>query len=180
MDVRALLSSKGLLTKAVDAWLRKQFVRTVDELAYFFITNDEILNEAPFMADAWISAVANKSHTYELHARMLRMLNEVRQASEMCLPPPPPRPRRKRLHKPRTQGPTDNKAKDVAARASAAELALQLSFSWAPSRGLAKGISPGDKILLVLREVKLNSLIGFEPQGVLRAVRECYVRGIPP
>ena len=149
MDARALLSSKGLLTGTVGSWMRKQFVRTVDELAYFFLTNDEILDEAPFMADAWISAVANKSHAYELHGRMLRMLSEVRQASEMCLPSPPPKPRKQRPHRPRAKGPTDSKAKDVAARASAAALALQLSFSWAPARGLAKGVNPGDKILLV-------------------------------
>ena len=51
MHVRSLLREEGQLDDTVDQWLRKQFVSSVDELAYFFLSSDDIANETPCMAE---------------------------------------------------------------------------------------------------------------------------------
>ena len=174
MRLAPLLAARNLYTDQVRTWLHANVCRTTDDLAYAFKDNSQLLEIAPFLAEAWVVAAAHCSSDTELVARVRAMNSDFYKSKAACRPLSPPKPakRKKKPYRPRTTGPKDVKGEDRRRREKAAEEAVRHSLSMAPQRGVARGMPAGDPLINVIRETQVLKVAQFEPNGVRNAVKE--------
>jgi hypothetical protein len=177
MALSTLLQNSGLYTSDVQDWLTSNCCQTADDLAYAFEGTEQLMRIAPFMAEAWCLAAQHKSDDIDLTRRVRAVRYELLRAEQRCAPPPMPRPRKvkTRTFQRKNEGVKDERAADKDRRRQAAEQAVQLSLSWAPERGVAKGIERTSPLILAVRAAQVKKLSLFEPKGVLLAVRDCQL-----
>ena len=172
-----VLRALGLLTAEVQQWLSDEEVVTLDDLAMSFTSAQRVMDEAPFMTEAWAAAAARQSEAWRGKAGLKVLLQGLREAGRAIAGRAPAGAKSsvksklpRRTGKPRAKPVVKAKAVDKATRTKAAVAAVELSLSWAPSAGLAQGLKQDDPLLDVVRDVHTHKLSLFEAKGVWGAI----------
>ena len=124
METIPILEARGILTAEVRKWLQDNRIENADDLIQSFGSTEELLEDAPFLAEAWAEAAQHASSGQKLGRRPSQVLRALRFSAAMCEPIPSPPVRawkaRQRPYQPRGTGPEDVKSKDKSSRREAA------------------------------------------------------------
>ena len=174
-----LLEDCGLDTPQVAQWLEQEGVEYIDDLAHCFRSAKHVMEECPFMLEAWLKAASRKTDAWRRttdYAQAMRALQGASTAiSSACSATPGNGLQRKgpaKAVRPKAGAPINAVSKDAAARTRAAKEAVRLSLSWAPRAGLARGLEKDDPLLSIVEQVQVERLAKFEAKGVWLALKE--------
>ncbi len=172
------LREHGLDTEEVLSWIAQEELEYVDDLAHAFRSAEHIREEAPYMLEPWMAAALRKTEAWRRTTDFAEVQKQLKAASDAigatCVGKKTPKVcsagSRKAGCRPRPKPIAKAAAVDAQKRGAAARAAVELSITWAPRAGLAKGLAKDDPLLRMIREVHVERLAAFEPKGVWTAL----------
>ncbi len=176
--VKEFLAAEGLDTPEVIEWVEAEEVEYIDDLAHCFRSAAHVQEEAPALLDAWLAAAARRTEAWRRTTDYAKAVRQLREASAAIVEDhtrgvlkAQERSPGLLRGRPRPKAVAKAKTKDEASRKAAARAAVELSLSWAPQAGLARGLRLDDPLIQLVKEVHEARIAAFEPRGVWAAIR---------
>ena len=179
-QIHHFLKDHGLDHEQVLQWVEDEEIEFIDDLAHAFKSSAHVMSEAPYIAEAWVAAAQRKTEAWQRTTDVKRFHEELLAAGKALVASVHAKSEgrgtkligRRSSGKPRPKPLAKAASVDKSARKKAAEAVVLMSLEWAPSAGVARGLTLADPLIPLVKEVHIERMALFEPKGLWASVKE--------